>query len=133
MMRRASLLSLALLSLNLSGCNTPTRATYDVQQGWAVYGTFEETLRSVTPELSPEILLAHPEDFVGTGELLVLDGHVAQVCLTMGCWLEIEGADQGSRVLRAAQLPRTECARDGICILASADCRNAAAPRERRR
>ncbi len=96
MLRRASLLSLALLSLNLSGCNTPTRATHDVQQGWAVYGTFEETLRSVTPELSPEILLAHPEDFVGTGELLVLDGHVAQVCLTMGCWLEIEGADQAT-------------------------------------
>ncbi len=85
-------------ALQSPGCTYPTSATYDAAHGWGIYGSFQPTVRAETPEISPDALLAHADQFVGTGELLVLDGHVSEVCKTMGCWLEVRGRE-GSTVL----------------------------------
>ncbi len=76
----------------LCGCHYPTRAQYDAQWGWVVYGTPTPTVRGVDPELSVEGLNA----YAGTGQLVVLSGTVGDVCQTMGCWLEVEGASKAS-------------------------------------
>lgn len=89
--RVAAALGIPFLAMLLTGCTHPTSATYDVDHGWAVFGVFQETVRTETPEISPDTLVAHADTFVGTGELLVLDGHVSEVCKTMGCWLKIDG------------------------------------------
>ncbi len=91
-------IGLPLLTLTLCRCTYPTAATYDAAHGWASFGNFQPTVRAETPEVSPDTLLAHADVYVGSGALLVLDGEVSEVCKTMGCWIEVEGA-MGGKVL----------------------------------
>ena len=83
----------AALSL-LSGCQHPTRAQYDADWGWNVYGTLTPTIRDVDPEISVEMV----DLYADTGTVVVLSGTVSDVCKTMGCWLEIEG-DSRAQIL----------------------------------
>jgi hypothetical protein len=71
----------------LGGCAHPTRAQYDIDRGWSVYGQADATVRGREPEVGPEQLAK----FVDSGERVVLTGTVDQVCRTMGCWLDIAG------------------------------------------
>jgi hypothetical protein len=88
----AALLSVALATA--AGCHPPTRAQYDANQGWSVYGSLVPTQREVDPEITASQLA----EFVGTDRRVVLSGTVEDVCQTMGCWLEI-GDGEGARVL----------------------------------
>ncbi len=98
MTHRSIVASLALVTLvpfvGLAGCQKPTRAQYDATNGWATFGTLVETFREVDPEITAAEVGAH----AGTNQRVVLSGFVADVCQTMGCWLEIED-DAGAKVL----------------------------------
>ncbi len=72
----------------LSACQYPTRAQYDADRGWNVYGTPTPTLRGVDPEVTVESAAT----YAGSETLVVLSGTVSDVCQTMGCWIEVEGA-----------------------------------------
>jgi hypothetical protein len=82
-----------LLIAPLAACHEPTRAYHDATHGWAVFGTLVPTMREVDPEITP----AQVEEHVGTDRRVVLSGYVADVCQTMGCWLEIED-EAGAKV-----------------------------------
>lgn len=92
---RSVVAALAFLSiLPLSACQKPTRAQYDATNGWSTFGTLVETFREVDPEITAADVGAH----AGSNQRVVLSGFVADVCQTMGCWLEIED-DAGAKVL----------------------------------
>jgi hypothetical protein len=85
----------ATLSLSLLvGCQHPTRAQYDANHGWSVYGSLVDTTRGADPEITASEVGA----YAGRAQRVVLSGTVAQVCQTMGCWLEIAD-DTGAHVL----------------------------------
>jgi len=84
----------AACTLALAGCQKPTRAQYDATHGWAVYGNLVETFRDV----HPEIVATEVPEWAGIPKRIVLSGTVAEVCRTMGCWLEIED-DAGARAM----------------------------------
>ena len=93
-MKRLLPIGLPLLAF-LTGCMHPTRAQYDIDHGWAVFGNpGPATVRGVEPEVGPEQL----DRYIDSGTRVVLSGTVEGVCQTMGCWLEI-GDDQGATVL----------------------------------
>jgi hypothetical protein len=78
----------------LTACQHPTRAEYDANHGWIVYGNYTPTIRGETPEVTPETAAAHAD----SGQLVVLSGTVSDVCRTMGCWIEIEDTNaEGAR------------------------------------
>lgn len=89
--------ALLLGSIGLSACSTPTAAQAAANRGWTVYGNFMETSAELHPEVTAAGIAQHPE-WIGTRRLLVISGTVAEVCRTMGCWLEIEDAN-GERML----------------------------------
>lgn len=92
---RSVVAALAFLSiLPLSACQKPTRAQYDATNGWSTFGTLVETFREVDPEITAADVGTH----AGSNQRVVLSGFVADVCQTMGCWLEIED-DAGAKVL----------------------------------
>ena len=78
--------SLACFAL-LAGCQHPTRAQYDADRGWNVYGTLTETIRGTDPEITVETA----KTYAGSETIVVLSGTVSDVCQTMGCWIEVEG------------------------------------------
>ena len=81
-------------TLLLTACQHPTRAEYDVNHGWIVYGNYTPTIRGETPEVTPETAAAYAD----SGQLVVLSGTVSDVCRTMGCWIEIEDTNaEGAR------------------------------------
>jgi hypothetical protein len=81
-------------TLLLTACQHPTRAEYDANHGWIVYGNYTPTIRGETPEVTPETAAAHAD----SGQLVVLSGTVSDVCRTMGCWIEIEDTNaEGAR------------------------------------
>ena len=89
-MKRLLPLGLPLLAslAALSGCMHPTRAQYDIDHGWAVFGNpGPATVRGVEPEVGPEQL----DRYIDSGTRVVLSGTIDQVCRTMGCWLDIRG------------------------------------------
>jgi hypothetical protein len=75
----------------LAGCQKPTAAQASANRGWSVYGALVETNVEDHPEVTPETAAAYAD----SGQLVVLNGTVKDVCKTMGCWLEFseEGAD----------------------------------------
>lgn len=78
----------------LTACQHPTRAQYDANHGWIVYGNYTPTIRGETPEVTPETAAAYAD----SGQLVVLSGTVSDVCRTMGCWIEIEDTNaEGAR------------------------------------
>lgn len=78
----------------LTACQHPTRAEYDANHGWIVYGNYTPTIRGETPEVTPETAAAYAD----SGQLVVLSGTVSDVCRTMGCWIEIEDTNaEGAR------------------------------------
>jgi hypothetical protein len=94
-MRSTALLAAASsMALLLSACQKPTRAQYDATHGWTVYGDLVETFRDV----HPEIVASDVPEWAGVPKRIVLSGTVADVCRTMGCWLEIED-DTGTRAM----------------------------------
>lgn len=94
-LRNALILAAAASStLALAGCQKPTRAQYDATHGWAVYGNLVETYRDV----HPEIVASDVPAWAGVPKRIVLSGTVADVCRTMGCWLEIAD-DSGARAM----------------------------------
>ena len=81
-------------TLLLTACQHPTRAEYDANHGWIVYGNYTPTIRGETPEVTPETAAAYAD----SGQLVVLSGTVSDVCRTMGCWIEIEDTNaEGAR------------------------------------
>lgn len=95
MQLRLLVASTATIALSvLSGCQQPTRAQYDATHGWNVYGTLVPTQRDADPEISASEVAAYAD----SQRRLVLSGSVADVCRTMGCWLEIAD-DRGGSVL----------------------------------
>lgn len=72
----------------LAGCTYPTGAQYDLDHGWVAFGQLgPATVRGTDPETTPE----HVKHYIDSGRRVVLTGTVAQVCRTMGCWLDIAG------------------------------------------
>ena len=72
----------------LPACTQPTKAQYDLDHGWVAFGSIGPvTVRGADPETTPE----HVKHYVDSGKRVVLTGTVAQVCRTMGCWLDIAG------------------------------------------
>ena len=95
---RSIVTSLALAGVLLaSGCQAPTRAAKDASRGWNVYGSLPATYSESTPEVGTEGVAR----FAGTGRTIVLTGHVSEVCLTMGCWIRVEGDRTRSPVILA--------------------------------
>lgn len=88
-------LLLAAAPILVPGCAGPTRAASDAARGWNVYGTPVETREGETPEVGTDGLAP----YVGTGTTVVLSGHVAEVCRTMGCWIRVEGPTAASPVV----------------------------------
>ncbi len=79
--------------LLLTGCGAgSTETVAAAPEGWKAYG------ESVTLDTRTEIaeILARPEDFVG--KTVAVEGRVTEVCVMMGCWIEVQDAD--SRQLR---------------------------------
>lgn len=84
----SALASILIASAFLPGCTHPTRAQFDIDRGWAVYGVRIETTRGIDPEVTPEQLAPYAD----TGTRVVLSGTITEVCRTMGCWLDIAGS-----------------------------------------
>lgn len=93
-LRTAALAASLAPLLLLASCQDRTRAQYDADNGWIVYGTFTQTKRGETPEVTPETAATYAD----SGQLVVLSGTVSDVCRTMGCWIEIEDTNaEGAR------------------------------------
>ncbi len=93
-LRTATLAASLAPLLLLASCQDRTRAQYDADNGWIVYGTFTQTKRGETPEVTPETAATYAD----SGQLVVLSGTVSDVCRTMGCWIEIEDTNaEGAR------------------------------------
>lgn len=91
--RAVSAILLSTLALAAPGCQERTRAQYDIDRGWMVFGTSLPTERGIDPEVTVETL----GPFVDADQFVVLSATVSDVCRTMGCWLEVEG-DSGERL-----------------------------------
>lgn len=79
---------LLLGTLSLTACTQPMRGDARMAPGWVAFGAVGRASDSAAePVTTPEQVAK----FVDTGERVVLEGKVEQVCRTMGCWLDIRG------------------------------------------